>query len=121
LSIHKEKEKSMKKLLSVMIMVGVWSFLPSIAAAVCDRPSAQVVRVSATPGAAASTIYYRDNALSSFHWACTTNDAKLLDAALTAQNGLTRAYIRGDAASCPAAPATGQVSAGSCLLVIVNP
>jgi hypothetical protein len=113
----------MKKLLmvTVAVTVGVWSFLPSMAAAICDRPSAQVVRVTVTPGAAASTIFYRDNALSSFYWVCTTNDAKLLDAALTAQNGLTRAYIRGDAASCPAAPATGQVSAGNCLLVIVNP
>jgi len=111
----------MKKVLMLTIALGVWNFLPLIAAAVCDRPSAQVVRVTVNPGAAASTIYYRDNALSSFYWVCTTNDAKLLDAALEAQNGLTRAYIRGDVASCPAAPATGQVSAGNCLLVIVNP
>jgi hypothetical protein len=80
-----------------------------------------VVRVATYPGTAASFIYYRDCVLSNFYWTCTTNDAKLLDAALDAQNGLTRAYIRGDAASCPAAPATGQVSAGNCLLVIVNP
>jgi hypothetical protein len=30
--------------------------------------------------------------------ACKTNDTKLLDAALTAQNGLTKVYIQGDIA-----------------------
>ncbi len=66
-------------------------------------------------------IIYRDTALSAFYWVCTTNDAKLLEAALNAQNGLTRAYIRGNAASCPTTPETGQRSAGNCLLVVVNP
>ena len=111
----------MKKLLMVMIALGVWSLLPASANAVCERGAAQVVRVTINPGTAASFIYYRDSALSGFYWVCTTNDAKLLDAALEAQNGLTKALIRGDAASCPAAPATGQRSAGNCLLVVVNP
>jgi hypothetical protein len=78
--------------------------------------------VTINPGPAASLIYYRDSALSGFYWVCTTNEAKLLDAALTAQNGLTRAFIRGDAASCPTTPAVGQRSAaGNCQLVTVNP
>lgn len=111
----------MKKLLMVMVALGVVNLLPAIARAVCDRPSAQVVRVTTNPGAAASVIYYRDSALSAFYWACTTNDAKLLDAALTAQNGLTKVFIRGDAGACPLTPATGQRFAGNCLLVVVNP
>lgn len=96
-------------------------FLPTTARAVCDRSSAQVVRVTTNSGAAASVIYYRDSALTAFYWACTTNDAKLLDAALTAQNGVTKVHIRGDVATCPAAPATGLRSAGNCLFVVVNP
>ncbi len=110
----------MQKLLMVIVALGVFSFLPSSATAVCDR-SAHVVRVTIQPNTAASYIYYRDSALSAVYWVCTTNDAKLLDAALDAQNGLTRAFIRGDAASCPTTPDTGQRSAGNCLLVLVNP
>jgi hypothetical protein len=67
-------------------------------------------------------IYYRDSAITNFYWVCTTNDAKLLDAALDAQNGLTRAYIRGDVPSCPAtSDANGARSTGNCLFVVVNP
>ena len=110
----------MKKLLMVMVSLGVFSLLPSTAKAVCDT-GGHVVRVTTNPGASASFIYYRESALSAFYWVCATNDAKLLDAALDAQNGLTRVTIRGDVASCPATPATGQRSAGNCLLVIVNP
>jgi hypothetical protein len=111
----------MKKLLMVMVALGGLSLLPSIATAVCERGAAQVVRVTINPGTAASFIYYRDSALSDVYWVCTTNEAKLLDAALTAQNGLTRAFIRGDAASCPTTPAVGQRAAGTCQLVTVNP
>jgi hypothetical protein len=111
----------MKTLCMAIMVLGVVNFVPTTARAVCDRPSAQVVRVSTNPGAAASVIYYRDSALSAFYWACTTNDAKLLDAALTAQSGVTKVLIRGDVASCPGTPDTGQRSAGNCVLVIVNP
>ncbi len=111
----------MKKLFMALVVLGVANFVPATASAVCDRGAAHVVRVTTNPGAAASVIYYRDSALSAFYWACTTNDAKLLDAALTAQNGVTKVLIRGDAATCPAAPATGLRSAGNCLFVVVNP
>jgi len=109
-----------KLFLRVLVGLVVVSCLPSLARAVCDR-GAHVVRVSVTPGASASFIYYRESALSAFYWVCTTNDAKLIDAALAAQNGLTRVVIRGDAVSCPTTPATGQRSAGNCQIVYVNP
>ena len=112
----------MKKLLIAIVVLGVWSLLSVTAEAVCDRTFVHVVRVTTQPGTALSYIFYRDNALTNYYWMCTTTDAKLVDAALAAQNGLTRALIRGDAASCPAVPAAGgQVSAGTCLLVVVNP
>jgi hypothetical protein len=49
--------------------------------------------VTVNPGASTSFIYYRENALSAFYWVCTTSDAKLIDAALDAQNGLTKVII----------------------------
>lgn len=111
----------MKKLfIRALVALVALSCLPSPARAVCDR-SGHVVQVRVNPGASASFIYYRDSALSAFYWVCATNDAKLIDAALAAQNGLTRVGIRGDAASCPTTPATGQRSAGNCQIVQVNP
>ena len=102
--------------------LGAWSFFSITASASCQRSPVQVVRVTAKPGSTPSFIYYRDNALSSFYWVCTTNDANLLNAALEAQNGFTQALIRGDAASCPTTSAAdGSRSAGNCLLVVVNP
>jgi hypothetical protein len=121
LLIHEEKEEKMKKLfIRALVALVALSCLPSPARAVCER-SAHVVRVTVTPVASTSYIYYRDGALSTFHWRCATNDAKLIDAALAAQNGLTRVIIRGDAASCPVTPATGERSAGNCQIVYVNP
>src|SRR5262249_29383784 len=112
----------MKKVFMALVAGGAWGLLSVAAPANCDRPSAQVVRVTAVPGAAASVIYYRDNALANYYWTCTTNDANLLNAALTAQNGLTRAYISGNAASCPGTSDANRArSAGTCIYVAVNP
>jgi uncharacterized membrane protein len=112
----------MKKVLMAIVALGVLSLLSAPVQAACNRPSAQVVRVTISPGAANSYIHYRDDALSNFYWYCATTDAKLLDAALAAQNGLTKAEIRGDAPSCPTtSAANGARSAGFCLRVVVNP
>ena len=112
----------MKKLVMALVAAGAWSLLSAAATANCYRSFVQVVRVTVVPGTAASVIYYRDNALTNYYWLCTTTDANLLSAALTAQNGLTRASITGDAASCPAtSDANGARSAGNCVYVAVNP
>ncbi len=111
----------MKKFLMIMVILGLVSLMPATVKAVCDRGAAHVVRVTTNPGASASFIYYRDSALSAFFWVCATSDAKLIDSALAAQNGLTKVFIRGDVASCPAAPVTGQRSTGNCQFVVVNP
>lgn len=110
----------MQKLLTAIVVLGIMHFLPAIAHAFCEK-AGHVVRVTANPGTSSSFIYYRESALLDYYWVCTTDDAKLLDAAQTAQHGLARVQIRGDAASCPTTPATGQRSAGTCLRVVVNP
>jgi len=109
----------MKKLLTSVVVWGIVSMLPVTAQAVCDATAAVIVRLNTFPGAAASTIYYRESALSSRYLFCTTADEKLIDVASDAL-GDNRVWIRGSAASCPT-NTTGGGNAGACVFIIVNP
>lgn len=109
----------MRKLLTSALVWGIVSLLPLAAHALCDATAATIIRINAFPGATASTIYYRETALSNRYLVCTTTDEKLVDVAGDAL-GDNRVWIRGSAASCPT-NTTGGGSAGACVFIVVNP
>jgi len=78
-----------------------------------------VDRVTTLPGKGISTVYVRPSSTAAFVYSAATNDAKLIDAALSAATSRTRVQIKGGRATCVA---TGTIrNAGALLYLVLAP
>lgn len=82
------------------LAMAVFIFTPTLAEALCGQYG-YVARVSTQPGTSYSYIYLRTGGVVNYYYQFSTNDSKLIDAALNAVVTRARVYIRGNASSCP--------------------
>jgi hypothetical protein len=75
----------MKKLFVILTAITSLGMLPSVSQAFCS-PTGQVPRVFVAPGVGVSSFDVRTSTPGSTTFRCTTTDAKLVNAALSAQN-----------------------------------
>ena len=89
----------MKKLLTLFTATVAFSLLPSVSQAVCVS-SGHITRASVAPGPGPSTFAVRSSTPGSISFLYLTADAKVLDAALSAQASHARVQVTGALAAC---------------------
>jgi hypothetical protein len=96
----------MRKLLALLTTIVAFGLLPSASWAVCTA-SGEISRISANPGSVVTSFYVRASAPGAVSYLFGTIDAKVIDAALSAQASHMRVTVTGSATVC------GAVAGGS--------